>query len=325
MLDTDTPRAGASPAARIPNPPVKRKGQGNMARRNLRNGLLFASPWIVGFVCFTLYPLVASMYYSLCAFSGLNHPVFIGLENYRQIISDELFTKSLGNTMYMVIVGLPLSLIAALALAMLLNQKVRGISVYRTIYYLPSLVPAVASAILWMWLLNPEIGLINRLLAPAFAAFHSAPPAWLGDPHWAKPALVMMGVWGAGGSVIIYLAGLQDVPTSLYEAADLDGATAWAKFRNVTVPMISPIIFFNLIMGIIGTFQYFTQAFVMTQGGPQDATMFYALRLFNSAFIDWKMGYASAMAWILFAITLVCTIVVMKTSGRWVYYGGGDE
>jgi len=297
------------------------KRGGCQDRRNLRNGLLFASPWIVGFLVFTAYPLVASLYYSCCAYSGLNTPHWVGLSNYHQMLfEDDLFWKSLWNTLYMVVIALPLGMISALALALLLNQKVKGIALYRTIYYLPSLVPAVASAILWLWLFNPEIGLINTVLGK----FGIAGPSWLGDPLWAKPAMVLMGVWGAGGGVIIYLAGLQDVPTSLYEAASLDGAGVWSKFWQVTLPMISPIIFFNLIMGIIGMFQYFTQAYVMTQGGPQDSTMFYALHLFNSAFIDWKMGYASAMAWVLFAITLVCSLVAMKTSARWVYYGGGE-
>ena len=298
-----------------------RRRSGTQERRNLRNGLLFASPWIIGFVVFTAYPLLASLYYSFCTYSGLCPPHWIGLDNYHQMFfEDDVFWKSLWNTMYMVVFALPLGLLASLVLAMLLNQKVRGITVYRTIYYLPSLVPAVASAILWLWLFNPEIGLINTVLGK----FGIPGPAWLGDPIWAKPAMVLMGVWGAGGGVIIYLAGLQDVPTSLYEAAALDGAGAWSKFWHVTLPMISPIIFFNLIMGIIGMFQYFTQAYVMTKGGPQDSTMFYALHLFMGAFVDWKMGYASAMAWVLFAITLVCSLVVMKTSARWVYYGGGD-
>jgi multiple sugar transport system permease protein len=298
---------------------VTPRRRGAQDRRNLRNGLLFASPWIFGFVVFTLYPLVASLYYSFCTYSGLSAPQWVGLENYREMFTaDDVFWKSLWNTLYMVVVALPLGLAAALGLAMLLNQKVRGINVYRTIYYLPSLVPTVASAILWLWLFNPEIGLINTVLGLVGVSG----PAWLGDPAWAKPALVLMGVWGAGGGVIIYLAGLQDVPTALYEAASLDGAGAWTKFRHVTLPMISPIIFFNLIMGIIGMFQYFTQAYVMTGGGPRDSTMFYALRLFNSAFVVWRMGYASAMAWVLFAITLACSLVAMKTSARWVYYGG---
>lgn len=301
--------------------PARRKASSRgerEARRHLINGLLFASPWIFGFVVFTVYPLLASLYYSFCSYSGLSQPHWVGLDNYRfMLYEDEVFWKTLGNTMYMVVVGLPAGLVASLGLAILLNQKVRGISVYRTIYYLPSLVPAVAAAILWMWLFNPEIGLINTVLGKIGVTG----PAWLGDPNWAKPALVLMGVWGAGGGVIIYLAGLQDVPTALYEAADLDGASSWTKLIHVTLPMISPIIFFNLVMGVIGMFQYFTQAYVMTQGGPQDATLFYALHLFNKAFLEWKMGYASAMAWVLFAITLACTLVVMRSSARWVYYG----
>lgn len=296
-----------------------RTRRGGQERRNLRNGLLFASPWIFGFLVFTLYPIAASLYYSFCAYSGLSAPRWIGLENYREMfLADDVFWKALWNTVYMVVIALPLGLASALGLAILLNQKVRGINVYRTIYYLPSLVPTVAASILWLWLFNPEIGLINTLLAHVGVSG----PAWLGDPAWSKPALVLMGVWGAGGGVIIYLAGLQDVPASLYEAASLDGAGAWSRFWNVTLPMISPVIFFNLIMGIIGMFQYFTQAYVMTGGGPQDSTMFYALRLFGSAFVDWRMGYASAMAWVLFAVTLLCSLVAMRTSARWVYYGG---
>lgn len=316
MAKTLTPAPPPSEAAATRRPHGKRAQR--EARRHLRNGLLFASPWILGFLVFTLYPLLASLYYSFTSYSGLSEPRWVGLENYRFMFrEDEVFWKSLGNTFYMVVVGLPAGLVASLGLALLLNQKVRGISIYRTIYYLPSLVPAVASAILWMWLFNPEIGLINTVLG----GLGVTGPAWLGDPAWAKNALVLMGVWGAGGGVIIYLAGLQDVPTALYEAADLDGAGAWTKLIHVTLPMISPIIFFNLIMGVIGMFQYFTQAYVMTQGGPQDSTLFYALHLFNKAFLEWKMGYASAMAWVLFAITLVCSLVVMRTSARWVYYG----
>lgn len=305
-----------SPAGAARRPPGSRARR--EARRHLRNGLLFASPWIFGFLVFTLYPLLASLYYSFTSYSGLSEPRWVGLENYHfMAFEDEVFWKSLWNTFYMVIVGLPAGLVVSLGLALLLNQKVRGISFYRTIYYLPSLVPAVASAILWMWLFNPEIGLINTVLR----GVGISGPSWLGDPAWAKAALVLMGVWGAGGGVIIYLAGLQDVPTALYEAADLDGAGAWKKLIHVTLPMISPIIFFNLVMGVIGMFQYFTQAYVMTQGGPQDSTLFYALHLFNKAFLEWKMGYASAMAWVLFAITLVCSLIVMRTSARWVYYG----
>ena len=218
------------------------------------------------------------------------------------------------------LVGLPLNTIVSLGLAFLLNQKLRGMAFYRTLFYLPSIVPVVASSILWLWLLNPEIGLINTGLA----RLGIRGPGWLIDPGWAKPALILMGLWGAGSGMIIYLAGLQDVPQSLYEAAELDGAGPWARLWNITLPFLSPILLFNVIMGLIGAFQYFTQVYVMTNGsgGPQDATLFYALRLFRSAFIDFNMGYASAMAWILFGITLVCAFIIFRSSARWVYYAG---
>ncbi len=289
------------------------------AKRDLRNGLLFASPWIVGFLVFTAYAIAASFYYSLCRYDILSPPQWIGLKNYhRLLISDDVFRRSLWNTLYMVIFGLPIGLAASLGLSLLLNLKVKGMALYRTIFYIPSLVPAVALATLWMWLLNTDIGLVNVMLGK----IGIAGPGWLTDPSWAKPALILMGLWGVGGSAIIYLAGLQGIPDHLYEAAELDGAGMIQKFRHVTLPMISPVIFFNLIMGLIGSFQYFTQVYIMTNGGPQESTLFYALYLFNRAFVDLKMGYASAMAWLLFVITLVCTLLVFKTSARWVYYEG---
>jgi multiple sugar transport system permease protein len=232
---------------------------------------------------------------------------------------DDLFWKSLGNTLYMVVFGLPLGLAASLGIALLLNQKLKGMALYRTLYYIPAITPVVASSILWLWLLNPDIGLVNVGLMRVGIG---NPPAWLTDPVWAKPALILMGLWGAGGSMVIYLAGLQDVPESLYEAAALDGASKLHQLLHVTLPMLSPVILFNLIMGLIGAFQYFTQAYVMTNGGPEDATTFYALHLFNRAFMDFKMGYASAMAWILFLITLAAALLVFRTSARWVYYAG---
>jgi len=282
-------------------------------------GLAFASPWLVGFVIFTVYPIVASFYYSFTYYDTLSAPAWVGLQNYIRLFTDDpLFWTSLKNTLYMVVFALPASLVAGLALALLLNQKLRGMSIYRTIFYIPSIVPVVASSVLWMWLLNPQIGLVNRLLGMVGLSG----PGWLTDPSWSKPALILMGLWGVGGSMIIYLAGLQDVPLELYEAAEIDGAGTIAKFRNVTLPMLSPVIFFNLVMGMIGTFQYFTQVYVMTQGGPQDSTTFYALHLFNKAFLDMQFGYASAMAWILFGITVLATALVFKTSARWVYYPG---
>ena len=293
------------------------------ARRDLCNGLLFASPWIIGFVVFTAYAIAASLYYSFCRYDILTPPHWIGIKNYSRLLTnDELFARSLWNTMYMVVIGLPIGLVASLALSLLLNMKVKGIAIYRAIFYLPTLVPAVALATLWMWLLNTDIGLVNVMLSKVGIAG----PGWLTDPALAKPALILMGLWGFGGSSILYLAGLQNIPDHLYEAAELDGANSFHKLRHVTLPMLSPVIFFNLIMGLIGSFQYFTQVYIMTNGGPQDSTLFYALYLFNRAFVDLKMGYASAMAWVLFAITLVCTLLVFKTSAKWVYYEGiADE
>ena len=292
---------------------------------------MFALPWIIGFVVFTVYPIFASVYYSFCDYDGVSPATWSGLYNYKTLLFDDpVFRKALWNTLYMIAFGLPVSLLASLVLAFLLNLRIRGIALYRTIYYLPSITPVVATSALWMWLLNPQIGLINDLIQHFGVFMHMlhlpAPstPGWLLDPAYAKPALILMGLWGAGGGMIIYLAGLQDVPGELYEAASIDGATSWQRLLHVTLPSLSPIILFNLVMGLIGSFQYFTQVYVMTGGGPQDATRFYALYLFENAFLNFKMGYASAMAWILFIITLLLTLVVFKTSGRWVYYPEGE-
>jgi multiple sugar transport system permease protein len=292
-------------------------------KRATRTGLLFASPWLVGLTVFSAYPILASLYFSLCNYDGIRAPYYVGLHNYQKMLfHDELFWKALFNTLYMVVFGVPLSIFGALAIALLLNQKVKGIALYRTIYYLPSVVPIVASSILWLWLLNPDIGLVNIGLQHLGI---KNPPAWLGDPFWSKPALLLMGLWGVGGGMVIFLAALQNVSPTLYEAAALDGAGATKKFWNVTLPMITPVILFNLITALIGTFQYFTQAYVMTDGGPQDSTTFYALRLFNSAFQDFHLGYASTMAWVLFLITLICAIVVFRSSLGWVYYEGDSR
>jgi multiple sugar transport system permease protein len=289
-------------------------------RSRQRLGILFASPWLIGFAVFIAYPIAASLYYSFCSYDAIRPPHWVGLQNYQRLFGeDDLFWKSLGNTLYFVAFGLPVGLLASLGIALLLNQKLKGMAFYRTIYYLPSITPVVATSILWLWLLNPEMGLVNVALHGLGV---SDPPTWLSDPAWSKPALILMGLWGAGGGMVIYLAALQDVPEQLYEAASLDGAGRLAQFRHVTLPMLSPVILFNMIMGLIGAFQYFTQAYVMTNGGPEDSTTFYALHLFNRAFLDFKMGYASAMAWILFLVTLACAAVVFRSSARWVYYGG---
>lgn len=289
-------------------------------KRNQRNGLLFCLPWLIGFTVFCAYPIVASLYYSFCNYDGIRAPQFIGIENFRRLfLEDELFWKSMGNTLYMVAFGVPLSLLGALGAALLLNQKVRGLSIYRTVFYLPSIVPVVATSVLWMWIFNSEVGLIDVALRHLGVA---EPPAWLTNPVWSKPALLIMGLWGVGGGMVIYLAALQNVPQALYEAASIDGAGMLNRFRNVTLPMITPVILFNVMMDLIGSFQYFTQAYVMTSGGPEDSTTFYALHLFNCAFFDFKMGYASAMAWVLFLVTLLFAVLLFRSSMKWVYYGG---
>ena len=281
-------------------------------------GLLFVAPWLVGFLLLTVYPVFATLYLSFTDYRVLSPPRWVGWANYTELLTDtENFWPSLGNTVFFFL-ELPLTLLLGLALALLLNQKLRGMAIYRTIFYLPSIVPVVANAMLWLWLLNPEHGLINAGLR----AVHLPGPAWLASPLWAKPALIVMDLWAVGGSMVIYLAALQGVPVSLYEAADLDGANAFQKLTNVTLPAISPVIFFNLIIGVIGTFQYFTQTFVMTRGGPDKATLFYALYLYQNAFQYFRMGTACAMAWLLFLVTLAATFIVFKTSARWVYYEG---
>lgn len=291
--------------------------------RELRSGLEFTALWIVGFGVFTLYPVVASLYYSFCDYSILQRPLWTGLENYRTLAADDVFWLSLRNTLYFAGAAVPLGTVVSIALALLLNQEVRGRALFRTLFFLPSIVPVVASAMLWLWIFNGSSGLLNWVLAPVFSLWGGLPPAWLGDPNWAKPALVLMSAWGAGNSMIIYLAGLQGVPRELYESADLDGAGAWSKFWNITLPMISPVIYFNVVMGIIGAMQVFTTAFVMTggtDGNPARSTLFYALYLFSNAFYDLRMGYASAMAWILFMLIASLTWIATRVAARKVYY-----
>jgi multiple sugar transport system permease protein len=294
-------------------------------RADLRRGLGFTGLWFVGLGVFTLYPVAASLYYSFCDYSVLQAPIWIGLENYRRMATDTLFWISLRNTLFYAALSLPLGLVVALSLALLLNTGVRGMPVFRTIFYLPSIVPVVAGATLWLWIFNGQYGLLNWALAPVLRVVGAHPPAWLGDPAWAKPALVLMSLWGVGNSMIIYLAGLQDVPQELHESAELDGAGVWCRFWHITVPMISPVIYFNLVMGIIGTMQVFTTVFVMTggaDGNPARSTLFYALYLFSTAFYDLRMGYASALAWVLFMLIAGLTLVANKLAERRVHYAG---
>jgi multiple sugar transport system permease protein len=293
-----------------------------MEKRNLAMGLLFASPWIVGFVVFTLYPLIMSIYYSFTSFNVVQPAVWVGLDNYRELFfEDPLFWKALYNTLYFTVFSVPLCLAAGLGIAMLLNQKLPGQSVFRTLFFLPSIVPIVASSVLWLWVLNPESGLVNSLLMQWFGI---QGPGWIASPDWSKPSLILMSVWGVGGAMVIFLAGLADVPPSLYEVAELDGAGAWSKFRHVTLPMLTPTILFNLVMDLIFSFQYFTQVYVMTggKGSPVDSTMFYALYLYRNSFYYLRMGYASAMAWMLFVVILAATVGVLVSSRKWVFYHG---
>jgi len=280
---------------------------------------IFASPWILGFLMFNLGPMIASLYLSLTNYSVLMPTRFVGLYNYQEMLKDKLLRISIWNTAYYAGLGVPLGIILALILALLLNHKdLRGRSFFRSTFYVPSIMPIVALSILWIWLLQPRYGLINTFLH----FFGIKGPNWLGDPVWSKPGLILMSLTGVGGNMVIFLAALQGVPVHLYEAAELDGANWWNKFRHVTIPMISPAIFFTLIMGFIGSFQVFTQSYIMTEGGPADSTLFYVLYLYRYAFDYFKMGYASAMAWFLFIIIVTLTFVQFRLGTRWVYYGG---
>lgn len=306
-----------------------------LARREARDGYLCILPWLVGFVTFTFGPMIFSIYISMCDWDIINPPVFVGLANFQQaLFHDFRFIQALKVTILYAMFALPLGLVGSLLVALLLNQNVRGMTWFRTIFYIPAILPGVATAMVWKWIFNPENGILNVFLSSKIwpmlhigtglsvekIALVNNPPAWLADPSWALPAFVLMSLWGVGGGMIIYLAGLQGIPTQLYEAAEIDGANPVQKFRKITLPMISPTIFFNLVMGVIGTFQVFTSSFVMTAGGPAYATLFYLLYLYQKAFQYFQMGYAAAMAWILFVVILICTLLIFKSSASWVYY-----
>lgn len=376
-------------------PPKRSWGLSPLERQNLRNGLLFTSPWLIGFSVFLAYPILQSLYYSFCDFSVLQPPRWVGLDNYRQLFQDDVFLKALVNTVQYAAAAIPLSVLVAFALAMLLNTGVRGLAFYRTVFFLPSLIPSVALAILWLWIFNGQHGVLNYFLgsisrplgwlllgaalisplllgrlfslgsttgsghgSPAvgwavgaaagcallallwsrgmlgfvpgqgftgtLADLRLTPPNWLSEAVWVKPAFIFMSVWTCGHAMVIYLAGLQDVPVHLYEAADLDGANWWQKTRAVTLPMMSPVLLFNGIMAIIGTFNFFAVPFVMApQGQPAREAYFLAVNLYDNCFSYLRMGYAAAMAWVLFLIILALTLLALKLSARHVHYGGG--
>ncbi len=286
--------------------------------QHLRNGLLFTLPGIIGLLGFTVYPVLASLYYSFCNYSVLKPPQWIGLGNYSVLMHDSQLGVALRNTAIFAAMSIPLGVATAFGLATLLNQRVRGMAFFRTIFYLPSVMPAVAGAVLWLWIFNPQYGLLNT----ALAAVGVAGPGWLSDPAWSKAALALMGTWGVGGWMVIFLAGLQDVPAELQEAAHLDGASHFASWRHVTLPFMSPHLLFATVMGIIGVSSFFTQVMVMTSGGPADSTLFFAQYLFQNAFQYFKMGYACALAWSLAVVLIFLTYLIFRGSARPVPYGG---
>lgn len=296
----------------------RKSGMSQRARHEEREFYLFISPWIIGLILFDFGPIVASLLVGFTDWSLLERPKFAGINNYLTMIKDPLFFKALVNSLYFGLGTVGLGLILSFSLALLLNQKVRGIAYFRTIFYLPSVVSGIAVAILWIMILHQDFGLINSGLA----LFGIKGPGWLVQPQWAMPAIIMMSLWAVGGSMVIYLAGLQSVPQHLYEAAEIDGATGWAKFWNVTIPMMSPVIFYNLIVGFIASLQGFVLVLIMTDGGPANATLMYGLYLYRNAFQFFKMGYASALAWVLLMVIIAITVAQFRLARYWVFYEG---
>ena len=296
---------------------------------------LFMSPWIIGFSAFILYPALASLYYSFTNYDLLSAPEFVGLDNYRFMFTkDPQFWQAMRNTLWMIGVGVPLSMLVALGTAMMLTRPRRGVKAYRTIYFLPTMAPPVAAALAFFVIFNPATGPVNQLLSGIGI---KNPPLWFYDPFWSKWGLLFLGLWVVGQTMIIYLAGLLDVPRQLYEAADIEGASPWQRFRYVTLPSLSPVLFFTLVIGVIAGFQYFTQAYVASfavsgqateeaaaaVGSPQGSLLFYSIYLYLKGFSDFRMGYASAMGWMLLLFTLACTWLLIRTSRHWVHYQGG--
>jgi len=284
--------------------------------------LLFLAPWLISFLLFFAGPIAASLWLSLTNYDGLNPAQYLGLSNYQEMLTrDPMFWNSLRVTLSYALIALPLGTIFAILVAIVLNTRIIGQSCYRSLIYLPTIIPIVASSVVWSWVFKAdETGLINNLLAPAYKLLGLPAPMWLADPHLALPALIIMSFWSLGNPIIIYLAGLQNIPDSLYEAAEIDGAGSMAKLWHITLPMLSPTIFFNITIGLIQVFQYFVPAYVMTSGGPQGATMFYSLYAYQLAFDDFRMGYASALAWVLFIIVMLATWLSFRLSRDHVHY-----
>lgn len=295
----------------------KRKKISKLLRTEHRAGYLFALPWFIGIVLFVIGPIIASLVLSFSRYEVILPAKFVGLANYKKILFDDQVAHiALWNTLYMVIFGVPLRIIMALGLALILNMKAKGLSAYRTIYYMPAIVPIVASSLLWMWMFDPINGILNWVLA----SVGIRGPAWLASRVWSKPSIILMGLWASGANMIILLAGLKNVPAVFYEAAEIDGASFLSKFTRITLPLLTPTIFFLAIVEVIAMTQIFAQAYIMTNGGPADSTLFYIFYLYNNAFSYFRMGYASALSWILFVIIFVITLVQLRMARHWVHY-----
>ncbi len=299
-------------------------------KRDIRIGLFFISPWILGFLALCVYPLLSSLFYSMCDYSVLSPAVFVGADNYREMFTDAIFWKSVYNTIFFAAFAIPLGLLMSLSLAILLNFDLPGKGMFRTIFFLPSLVPMVCLAVLWQWMLNGDVGLVNNTLKPVFHIVNAllgtqlSPPNWLQEAQYAKWGVIFTGLWGVGHAVVIYLAGLQGVPRHLYESAEIDGANFWLKTWHITLPVLSPVIYFNSIMGLIGSFQVFAVPYVMTGGGdgPERSLLFMATYLYQNAFDYWNMGYACAIGVALFLLILALTYAATKLSERHIHYEG---
>jgi len=295
---------------------IARSGLTRQKRHNLLLGLLFVSPWIFGFLAFLLYPIYYTLRISFTKYSGFGEPVWTGLDNYRSLLHDELFWTSLYNTLYYTALAVPLGAVVAMGLALAMNQPLPEVPIYRAILYLPSVLPLFALSFIFLILLDPTKGIFNQIL------IHLGLPNinWFGNPKWSKLAFVFLAQFGAGQIALVFLAGLKGIPITLYEAAMIDGAGAWNRFRNITLPLMTPVILYDLILGLSLGLQVFTQAYVITQGGPADSTRFYVLYLYQNAFQYGKMGYASALAWVLFMVTFVLAMLIFRSSRRWVHY-----
>ncbi|OQA45615.1 MAG: L-arabinose transport system permease protein AraP [Chloroflexi bacterium ADurb.Bin325] len=298
------------------------KGSARMTkgeRHNLMMGLLFVSPWILGFLIWTLYPLLSSVFFSFTRYDFITPMKFIGMQNYVEIFTrDPRFYTVVYNTFYYVGIGVPLGVAVAFLMANLLNTDVKGRSVFRAIFYVPSIIPAICSAMVWLFIFNNQYGVINNVLR----ALGRPIIPFLSNPTLSKPSLILIHLWAQGTAVVIFLAALQDVPRSLYEAATVDGANGWHKFRHITIPLSSPIIMYNLIMGLISGFQTFLMPYLLTNGGPMASTEFYAMHLYRNAFELFRMGKACALAWLMFVVLAAFTLFIFRTSARWVFYGG---